>query len=572
MKTIKIQIIGQDYSSFDSSEFKILNIEDFFTEDEDNESYRTDSLLMKIFRVQDEKYISIDRIKEIIIKAFLDRQIIKIGNKDLIINNTEKITGKKLKSKEKGNNYNFYSFYENKLRFGGIAGSLSDRMVLSKASFLSYIGNEEQPFSYEGYRGSILEDDHYENISFDIQLHIKSRFDTCSKPYFLATMMFHNKLKFSETSIPSDYEKLYDFLLVFWYKEQLKKAYIKGIFKRYTYFDNNDDRLKGNIDVARHIKENIGRCNGKMAYRYRENSFNNPMNHLIIAAYSELKRRFYELVEENLEADKDFRQILKEITLVCGDSEYGIQRLIKENQRPLTHPYYFEYEELRKTCLRILRSESVSIWTEQNMHSSKGFLFYLPDLWECYLEDIFRKKLDEEDICGQEEVYVFETNVGVYSSPTYPDFVIGHPIYMILDAKFVKNWESVLNTEKGKNGGLGKNLSDYTKCIRDMNSLGCHASGVVFPTNNSPADEDAYYRNTTVCHRISQYNLIDRFYLLPVYVPCQNKEEIGYKTWLAAFEKSIDLMTETLDSVLDEERRYYNKLRKVTELLVNMRG
>ena len=167
-------------------------------------------------------------------------------------------------------------------------------------------GTEEDKGYFCGVVGVIrksmnikLEDENDKSVQFNITLQIKSRLDVnreneVSKPYFLSTMLLRDKLKLSDNTIPSNEDEIFDYLLLFWFIEQLEKGRIKGYYKTYRRFEGNDDKVKGILDIARHIRLNMGQKNGRIAYAYRENTINNYLNQLIVVAYKHLKNKYYD--------------------------------------------------------------------------------------------------------------------------------------------------------------------------------------------------------------------------------------------------------------------------------------
>ena len=73
--------------------------------------------------------------------------------------------------------------------------------------------------------------------------------------------------------------------------QQIEKAYRKGIYKQYCTFEGNDSKVRGKIDIARHIRLNP-LFNGKIAYSYREYTINNNTNRLILTAYTLMEKKY----------------------------------------------------------------------------------------------------------------------------------------------------------------------------------------------------------------------------------------------------------------------------------------
>lgn len=243
---------------------------------------------------------------------------------------------------------------------------------------------------------------------YDMTFRIRSRFDVGNrKSYFMAEMVrcyleqFFD-LKFSEDEIPVEEDELYDFLKICLFRQRLLEAYKNGFYKKYTYFRENDARLKGRIDVSRHIRSNIGMSNGCVAYEYRENTIDNAVNHLVLKTWMELLRRYAYFTEQILSRKNEMglsaSQILKQLLyLAPGYQKKNLQTVVREAQVPVTSLYFAEYENLRNSCLDILNGMKLSLYTggaalDATMQS---ILFYVPDLWEVYVGQLLKEVKEE---------------------------------------------------------------------------------------------------------------------------------------------------------------------------------
>ena len=233
--------------------------------------------------------------------------------------------------------------------------------------------------------------------SYEVEaiIEIRSRFDNDpKKPYFLSTMLMESLgLKLDHSLVPTNDDDFFDFLLIFLFKQQLETAYEKGFYKTYVSFEENDDKPKDTIDIDRHIRLNMGQNNGKIAYSHRESTYNNPFNHLIICAYEYLKKKFPDQTEAMIN-DCTAYDAIRQIRTFISYNNYQNSIMIAKNLRPITHPFFLEYEALRQTCIMILRDEGVSIFSG-NENETQSIVFYLPDLWELYMEKHLKKdKMD----------------------------------------------------------------------------------------------------------------------------------------------------------------------------------
>ena len=91
--------------------------------------------------------------------------------------------------------------------------------------------------------------------------------------------------------------EILDLILAIIFAMQIARAYRKGIYRRYRTYENNDSKLKGRINVARHIRLNPI-FNGNIAYSSREYTADNDMNRMILTAYTSLQKRQPGLMRE----------------------------------------------------------------------------------------------------------------------------------------------------------------------------------------------------------------------------------------------------------------------------------
>lgn len=399
-----------------------------------------------------------------------------------------------------------------------------------------------------------------------IQLRIHSKFDEegddKTNYFFSATMLTHGLVSgLSSDSVDCDENMLFDFLLIDFFVRYLQEACKKGAYRTYRQFEKNDDKLRGAIDVSRHIRLNMGQDTGRIAYRYRENTVNNYLNILIVKTYEYIKKQYREIVERKIDGNHDIHSFMMMLIYDTDAMSISQNQVIRENLRPISHPYFAEYEEVRKICLKILRGEGVSIFGDSDNNTVGGFLYYMPDLWEDYLNDVFREAIDNSINLRKEEQYELgyihkhkqnnqkHNNKENYLCTARPDFVFSdgnnQPV-MILDAK-CKHWMwEVANQDKYDE----RFVHDADKCIRDMVILGAKETGVVFPAEDNTVkdsknvnDTDFYKRYLDFFNNGKHERIISKgnneciFYFLPHFVP-QSENSLGYSEWKVEFDAS----------------------------------
>lgn len=450
---------------------------------------------------------------------------------------------------------------------GGIVGALSGTRNYETEAWLKKQLKEEEEYL------TIPEEDLRQlgvELQLRINLEIISRFDNEQHAYFVATLLTYGITDMNDDHVYESQDDIFDFLLIDQLRKRLKEAAKKGYYKTYRRFERNDDHVKGTIDIARHIRLNLGQQNGKLAYSYRENSVDNSLNALILAAYRAIKVKYPDLVEQKIDLDPELNGFLSELRHKTTISA-SPAKLISEQNTPISHPYFQEYEEVRRVCLRILREESISIFNSENGDVS-GFLYYLPDLWEDFLERIF-SEMDEvkrREIyfsAQMEQKYLGSDEQALRSTKSRPDFVFSlqkdfnRDRFLILDAKMKPRWVKAILPKKivGSLHSLVGN--DIDKCIRDMVVANASGTGVVFPITAADEAEAKQKPGGIVYERaISEFNQEQIFYILPFVVPPVGEE--SYSIWKDALEASISAFKKIAQEIiLNSKKRYCDKLR-----------
>ena len=310
-----------------------------------------------------------------------------------------------------------------------------------------------------------------------LDFRIKSRFGG-EKDYFLQYMIckvFNVNITNLAYSV-SKSDELSVMALLF-LPAYIMKAYRKGLFRSYKCFKRNDDKVRGAIDVARHIRQNP-LFNGKIAYTSREYSYDNHITQLLRHAieYARTLEIGKSLLSHNLELAKALQEI------ECATPSYAIQRrneIINTNKKPFSHPYYSEYADLQKLCLMILRQKGIDFTCNGN-ENIQGIIFNTSWLWEEYLYSVIkplgfkhpnnRKKLGKID--------VFKTPNDFCGFHYYPDF---YKENIVLDAKYKELDKNIKDNEKF--------TKDFEKMLIYMFLLKTKKGVFVYPSKDKKINE-----------------------------------------------------------------------------------
>lgn len=303
----------------------------------------------------------------------------------------------------------------------------------------------------------------------DTQIKITSRFATDKNDYFLHYMLQKVLcLNIFDLQHSTNKDDSFDFL-IYMFLDLFQKAIRQGIFKSYQNREYNDANVRGVIDINRHIKNNIP-FNGKIAYNTREYSYDNNITQLIRhtieyidakskgilnIAKEEVKNSISQIIEATSRYDKNKRQ-----------------SIINKNLKKLNHPYFYEYEPLRKICVQILRHEEIKYGREED--KIYGILFDGAYLWEEYIYTIlkdlnFKHPRNKEKTDG--------INLLNNKWTVYPDFY-NYDKKIVLDTKY-----KMLNKNNEEIDG-----SDKHQIISYVYTLGAKIGAFIYPIKETKED------------------------------------------------------------------------------------
>ncbi|MDR0970895.1 MAG: McrC family protein [Bacteroidales bacterium] len=317
----------------------------------------------------------------------------------------------------------------------------------------------------------------------ETQLTISSRFAKDENDYFLHYMLQKvfsiNIFKFEQTP---NKENIWDFLL-YLFPYYLKKAYKQSLYKAYKREEYNDANIKGTTDVKRHIRTNIPFC-GKVAYSMREHNYDNTLNQLIRHTIEHI--RTHPWGSNLLTSDSEMRDIVSKFCFITQQTynKNARQKIISANLKPVSHPYFTEYKELQKICLRILRHEKITFGAKND--KIYGLLFDGAWLWEEYLNKVLQDNfIHPENKTKKDKEYLFEN-----FQPIYPDFISKEQPIKVGDAKYIplENKKNIGDDEKA--------TSIYYKTITYMYRFNSTEGFLLFPHPEISFDEKYKIKDT----------------------------------------------------------------------------
>ena len=208
------------------------------------------------------------------------------------------------------------------------------------------------------------------------------------KDYFLHYMLQHalnlNIIDCNPSAKESDSELE---LMLYFFPGMLRRAMNQGLYKRYVHREYNDDKVRGPIDVARHIRSNMP-FRGNIAYSATEFDYDNPVTQLVRHTIEYI--RHHEWASPLLSQSEQTAQDVQIIVQNTERYEPGnLHSVLSQNIHPLSHPYFTEWLPLQFLCLSILMHNDMDYAEANDEDSIHGILFDGPWLWENYLDVLY---------------------------------------------------------------------------------------------------------------------------------------------------------------------------------------
>ena len=297
----------------------------------------------------------------------------------------------------------------------------------------------------------------------DTKVRIHSRFAQGDDDYFLHYMLQKVfSINLFDLKYHTDDESIFDFL-IYLFPAFLKRAMRQGLYKEYQTREYNDANIRGRIDVARHIRINIPFA-GNVAYSTREYAYDNHVTQLIRHTIEFIANHQYGgSILQNDDLTKDAVSLIREATPTYSQNE--CRKVVNQNLRPLSHPYFSEYRHLQRLCVQILRYEEIKYG--RNDDEIYGVLFDGAWLWEEYLNTLLRDcgYIHPQNKIYSGRIHLFTDRTG----PRYPDF---YKEDVVLDAKYKRYEDIALQNIDG---------DDLHQVITYMYILSARHGGLIVP-------------------------------------------------------------------------------------------
>lgn len=279
-----------------------------------------------------------------------------------------------------------------------------------------------------------------------------------------------------------------EWILIYYWKVQLKKAFSLGMYKGYKEKNDNLSTVRGNININKYIRKNY--FDGKVDCKYKEHSYNNIINYTISLALKKVFKidQYRQIVEDIYEIKSAFDTI-----------EHKKVNLQLATNHKVLNPFYAKYNEVYKLSLDILNNNFASIGDDTQEFSA--FLFDISLLFEHHI----RKLLQQRFTLFQKNKKEFYIPNGIYENKIFPDVIIDHGIgenkkhrISIFDVKY-KHFNSINGVEREDRFQLTSYVATH---LSKYEVVEC---GFIYPSNS---DYDILKNQTlNICNKQIPFNI-----------------------------------------------------------------
>lgn len=365
----------------------------------------------------------------------------------------------------------------------------------------------------------------------DTTIFISSRFDKNNHfhftNYLLEKALDMRAFIFPEMRPQADHDTALEKLLAIIFLRQINQAYKKGLFRQYRTYERNDSKIKGRIDIHRHIRLNP-LFDGKIAYSYREYTIDNDVNRLILTAYELLSKKDQLFMRNMLTQFRDVKTCINQLkNTISPASRQEIPGLLNRTKKRITHSIYKEWEQVRRTAILLLKHIGVHI-TNDNTENEQiyGVLINIANLWERYLDRIFKENgLADCTYQHSCEILTEPKNQYKIERTLKPDFYFtgkGQTPPVVIDAKYKRSWSEIFSTCRADT----EIREDIFQILSYMYVFGCKKGGVICPClagNSAIIEKDLVSKALSETHHFAHLNGT-KFFVAPLIIPDENSE------------------------------------------------
>jgi len=303
-----------------------------------------------------------------------------------------------------------------------------------------------------------------------------------------------------------------EWVMIYYWKLQLKKAFSLGLYKTYQKKKENLSTIRGNIDINAVLRKNY--FDGKTVCNFKQHSFNNELNAVITMALSKVfKSKYQSIVTDTYQIKSAFDSI--------STSKINLNHI---KNHKVINPYFKKYNQVFDLSLKILKDEFANVGESKSDFSA--FLFDISLLFEHHVRKVLKQRLTLFPK-NKKEFYIPN---GISTNSIYPDVIVdfGNNEIGIYDVKY-KNF----NFQDGVSREDKFQLVSYVAMhLSQYKVIEC---GIIYPLREDDINSKAKIKQQ--CLRVGKEEIpfIVRFYTVYKSV---NDQKLSDEDFLRKFMSS----------------------------------
>ena len=170
---------------------------------------------------------------------------------------------------------------------------------------------------------------------------------------------------------------LAEWLMIYYFKVKLKSAFALGMYKTYKSFNDDLNKVRGQIDINNYFKKSY--FDGKIRCNYYEHCYSNEINYVISLALNKIfkNKKYLNLVKDLHTIKNAFNQVV-----------YKKENIKFLKKCRVKNPFYANYNELFGLANRIIDDEFGSTGED----SFSAFLFDISLLFEHHIRALLKSR------------------------------------------------------------------------------------------------------------------------------------------------------------------------------------
>lgn len=322
----------------------------------------------------------------------------------------------------------------------------------------------------------------------------------------------------------SNKDEGFEWLLIYLWKTKVKKAYRLGLPKKYISKNERLNKVRGKINAKDYFLS--GHNRGTYQCEYREHSYNNEVNKLIVSTFHKIGN--HEFLQDTT--------LLKNAFYTATDGQ-KINRKEVYKVKHFTNPFYKDYNEVIDLSKLILKDDFSDFG---ELSENSAFFFDISMLFEYFV----RKLLKRDGYLLESK---FENRIQIatgshsFRRKLEPDIFFNHKGNgFLFDVKY-KSYDFVYGVSREDLFQLHTYLGQYS------NKTKIKACGFIYPLSESKWEKSGLKQNDNhIKDSITIMNNEIEFYILFIKVPenYSNEYNVNFSRNNEEFLNAINLITE----------------------------